>query len=167
MSAVTTREGDQYPAAIKFPHCDERVLHGPDDGCQFCDALPEWQTLREAWGIAFTGHPPEPGHLPCLADATRGLGAAHDWPGNRPTKFTTSPSAPRRADIRRTHACNPPRVAHLSPLTGRVDMPADAADDDVWRCSCGALWAAWFGEWHPADWRTRWRHRHTRKATSR
>jgi hypothetical protein len=42
----------------QFPHCDQRILHGPVDGCEFCDAHPEWQELRRAWGIAFTGHAP-------------------------------------------------------------------------------------------------------------
>lgn len=42
----------------QFPHCDQRVLHGPGDGCEFCNAKPEWQQLRVAWGIAFSGHVP-------------------------------------------------------------------------------------------------------------
>lgn len=40
-----------------FPHCDQRVLHAPGE-CEFCDACPEWQALRKAWGIAFTGKIP-------------------------------------------------------------------------------------------------------------
>ncbi len=40
----------------QFPHCDSRILHKGD--CQYCDAHPEWQELREAWGIAFTGQLP-------------------------------------------------------------------------------------------------------------
>ncbi len=42
----------------QFPHCDQRVLHAPSDGCEFCNDRPEWQELRNAWGIAFTGHTP-------------------------------------------------------------------------------------------------------------
>ena len=47
----------------QFPHCDQRILHGPEDGCEFCNRHPDWQALREAWGIAFTGHVPR-GSLP-------------------------------------------------------------------------------------------------------
>jgi hypothetical protein len=42
----------------QFPHCDPRILHGPHDRCEYCDRHPEWQALRQAWGIAFTGHRP-------------------------------------------------------------------------------------------------------------
>lgn len=38
----------------QFPHCDQRILHAPGE-CQYCDMHPEWQELRQAWGIAFTG----------------------------------------------------------------------------------------------------------------
>lgn len=41
----------------QFPHCDQRVLHAPGE-CEFCDGCPEWQALRKAWGIAFTGKVP-------------------------------------------------------------------------------------------------------------
>lgn len=41
----------------RFPHCDQRILHSPGE-CEFCDMNPEWQQLRKAWGIAFTGHVP-------------------------------------------------------------------------------------------------------------
>jgi hypothetical protein len=67
-----------------FPHCDQRVLH--DRGvCEYCDRHPEWQALREAWGIAFTGHEPADGQLPCPADFNRPPGAGNDhrrWAGN-------------------------------------------------------------------------------------
>lgn len=46
-----------------FPHCDSRILHAPEDDCEYCNRHPEWQRLREAWGIAFTGHAPR-GALP-------------------------------------------------------------------------------------------------------
>lgn len=42
----------------RFPHCDQRILHAPEDRCEFCNMHPEWQALRKAWGIAFTGHTP-------------------------------------------------------------------------------------------------------------
>lgn len=42
---------------MRFPHCDSRILHRAGE-CEYCDAHPEWQALRVAWGIAFTGHVP-------------------------------------------------------------------------------------------------------------
>lgn len=71
-----------------FPHCDMRVLHAPDE-CDFCDNHPEWQELRQAWGIAFTGHPPTEGQLMCPSDVARGMAGAHVWGGNRPSSFSS------------------------------------------------------------------------------
>jgi hypothetical protein len=76
----------------QFPHCDSRVLHAPGE-CDYCDMHPEWQELREAWNIAFTGHDPEPRYegdnpLPCPADYARPPGSPSDhrrWGGNKPT----------------------------------------------------------------------------------
>lgn len=72
----------------RFPHCDARVLH-PRGSCQYCDDHPEWQKLREAWGVAFTGQEPtiKPGFkmLPCPADFNRPPDTDHDhrrWAGN-------------------------------------------------------------------------------------
>lgn len=48
----------------QFPHCDQRILHAPSE-CEYCDGHPEWQALREAWGIAFTGHQPRAGLPRC------------------------------------------------------------------------------------------------------
>jgi hypothetical protein len=39
---------------MQFPHCDGRILHAPGV-CTYCDMHPEWQELRLAWGINFTG----------------------------------------------------------------------------------------------------------------
>lgn len=66
------------------PHCDQLVLHAPGE-CRYCDANPDWQTLRELWGIAFTGHAPGAHQVPCPSDQRRGTGQAHTWGGNRPT----------------------------------------------------------------------------------
>lgn len=70
---------------MQFPHCDSRILHAPFDDCKYCNDRPEWQNLRKAWGIAFTGHDPEKGQMPCPADAARPAGAENDhrrWRGN-------------------------------------------------------------------------------------
>lgn len=67
-----------------FPHCDASVLHAPGE-CEYCDQHPDWQALRGAWGIAFTGHRPAELEVPCPSDQRRGPGGAHVWGGNRPT----------------------------------------------------------------------------------
>jgi len=67
------------------PHCDERVLHKPND-CEICDEYAaEAQKDRIARGIDFTGHS-TPGFQPCPSDAARGVGGAHVWGRNRPWK---------------------------------------------------------------------------------
>lgn len=75
----------------QFPHCDQRVLHAPGE-CEYCDRHPQWQALRVAWGIAFTGHAPETpadtpwlAQLPCPADFNRPPVSDRDhrrWRGN-------------------------------------------------------------------------------------
>lgn len=79
-----------------FPHCDTRVLHAPGE-CEYCDRRPEWQAIRKAWNIAFTGHVPVTDartpwwvQQPCPSDAARGTGQAHTWGGNRPTNVVAS-----------------------------------------------------------------------------
>lgn len=67
----------------QFPHCDPRILHAPGE-CQFCDAHPEWQALRGAWGVAFTGYEPEGTELPDPATHARGDNA-QKWRGNKPS----------------------------------------------------------------------------------
>jgi hypothetical protein len=66
------------------PHCDQDVLHAPGE-CEHCDTHPDWQALRDLWGIAYTGHEPINRQLPCPSDHRRGTGNAHIWGGNRPT----------------------------------------------------------------------------------
>lgn len=64
-----------------FPHCDPSVLHAPGE-CKYCDSCPVFQTLRMAWGIAFTGKEPKDNELPCPSDYKRGFNGANVWPGN-------------------------------------------------------------------------------------
>lgn len=74
---------------MSFPHCDQRILHAPGE-CEFCDRYPEWQALRLAWEIAFTGHDPTGEQLPCPADNARPEWSESDhqrWPGNRPKMY--------------------------------------------------------------------------------
>lgn len=71
---------------MQFPHCDQNVLHSPKWGCRYCNEHPDWQELREAWGINFTGEY-DPNKLPCPSlrfrseDRVHGEGA---WHGNVP-----------------------------------------------------------------------------------
>ena len=72
---------DVHSRIHQFPHCDPRILHAPGE-CEFCDRRSEWQALRVAWGIAFTGWEPEGNELPCPADYARG--DTHKlWHGNQ------------------------------------------------------------------------------------
>lgn len=67
----------------QFPHCDQRVLHAPGE-CKYCDMHSEWQALRIAWGIAFTGYIPENHELPCPATTVRSVEVINKWSRNRP-----------------------------------------------------------------------------------
>jgi len=69
----------------QFPHCDQRILHAPGE-CNYCDKHPDWQALRQAWGIAFTGYTPEGTELPDPATHARPLDKVHAWGGNQPTR---------------------------------------------------------------------------------
>lgn len=67
------------------PHCDQRILHKNGE-CWACDLYPDWQQLRELWGIAFTGHEPDGEQVACPADQMRPPGSPSDhrrWFGNR------------------------------------------------------------------------------------
>jgi hypothetical protein len=61
-----------------------QVLHAPGE-CEFCDGHKEWQALRLAWGIAFTGWEPDASkkELPCPANFARG-NDCQLWTGNKP-----------------------------------------------------------------------------------
>lgn len=69
-----------------FAHCDQRILHAPGK-CKYCDEYPEWQELREAWGINFTGEY-DPEKLICPAEQQRDLETIELWDGNVPRKGT-------------------------------------------------------------------------------
>ncbi|MEV7265596.1 hypothetical protein AB0N38_18770 [Micromonospora aurantiaca] len=73
-----------------MPHCDQAVLHAPGE-CTFCDAYPEWQQLRQLWGIAFTGRQPRIdrerpwlSEVRCPSDARWPGRVNQVWPGNQP-----------------------------------------------------------------------------------
>lgn len=80
---ISDNDDDNHPT---MPHCDPRILHAPGE-CEYCDERPDWQKLRQIWGIAFTGKEPstkEPGRqeLPCPADFNRGI-SHRKWGGNQ------------------------------------------------------------------------------------
>lgn len=68
-----------------MPHCDSAVLHAHGE-CEYCDAYPEWQRARQMWGIAFTGHPPQEGQLPCPSEVRRSHDLIVQWSGNQPKR---------------------------------------------------------------------------------
>lgn len=77
---------------VQYPHSDSRILHAPSE-CLVCDMHPEWQALRIAWGIAFTGYEPEDKELPDPATHARGPNVDKLWTGNQPWyKGYTDPS---------------------------------------------------------------------------
>ena len=115
---------------MQFPHCDQRILHAPGE-CEYCDAHHDWQALREAWGIAFTGHQPGVGRyskeLPCPADFNRPQGSTADhrrWGGNKPTTARGNPAWPAESNASRM-------------LYG--DQGGRATVRDLWRRAWGIL----------------------------
>jgi hypothetical protein len=78
----------------QFPHCDSRILHKPGE-CAYCDKHPDWQELRRAWGINFTGgRTKKDGDsiwLPCPAEVNRPLDTINKWGGNVPEKKCDEP----------------------------------------------------------------------------
>jgi len=71
------------PAIEQYPHCDMKVLHAPGE-CEYCDQHPDWQELRETWGVNFTGHSEE-GKTQCPAERERDLNTINRWGGNQST----------------------------------------------------------------------------------
>jgi hypothetical protein len=84
----------QFKHIHQAPHCDSKVLHKPGE-CQYCDMHPEWQELREMWGIAFTGHSDEKisytdfdgnkvekSLIPCPSEWDRPVEIINKWGGN-------------------------------------------------------------------------------------
>lgn len=65
-----------------MPHCDSSILHAPGE-CDYCDAYPDWQEMREIQRINFTGHD-DPGKAPCPSLHFRQAEVRDLWPGNRP-----------------------------------------------------------------------------------
>lgn len=81
---------------VTYPHCDSRVLHAPDE-CEYCDLHPDWQRERITHGVAFTGHAPTEGQVPCPADVARPPDTPSDhrrWGGNKPTSAKGDASWP-------------------------------------------------------------------------
>ncbi len=73
----------------QYPHCDSRVLHAPS-ACIYCDKFPEWQELRQTWGICFSGEQVSDerpiGDPADLAVMFKKRTDYNNWPGNRPQK---------------------------------------------------------------------------------
>lgn len=70
----------EIDAIQQFPHCDALVLHEPQK-CESCDRHPDWQQLRQMWGVNFTGvH--DPSKAICPAERRRPLETLERWHGN-------------------------------------------------------------------------------------
>jgi hypothetical protein len=68
---------------MRFPHCDARVLHAPEDGCIICNTYAVYlQQARRVWGINFTGHY-DTDKYKCPSEALRPLDTINQWGGNR------------------------------------------------------------------------------------
>ena len=80
----------------QYPHCDPQVLHEPKS-CDYCDAHPDWQELRETWKINFTGKN-EPGKSQCPSERNRPAYRIHQWAGDRPTNVEVEVEAPAPMD---------------------------------------------------------------------
>lgn len=72
------------PVIKQFPHCDPNILHRPG-ACEFCDMHPEWQELREVWGINFSGEEDKT-KSPCPSERHRPAHISHRWIGNQATR---------------------------------------------------------------------------------
>lgn len=83
----TMTESDAFRILGQFPHCDHRVLHRPGS-CEFCDLHPEWQAIRVAMAINFTGES-DPKKDPCPSVKFRPVQVSHAWGGNRPDRTLT------------------------------------------------------------------------------
>jgi hypothetical protein len=93
-------EDMQFKYITQTPHCDGKVLHAPEDNCDYCNAHPEWQELRQMWGIAFTGHSEDTVKafdfqtqkeydkklIPCPSEWDRPLDVINKWPRNTPKR---------------------------------------------------------------------------------
>jgi hypothetical protein len=66
----------------EYPHCDNLVLHAPEDNCKFCNES-GLQEERERQGINFTGRS-DPNKKPCPSQRERKLVDINRWPGNVP-----------------------------------------------------------------------------------
>jgi hypothetical protein len=68
-----------------YPHCDQSILHAPGV-CEYCDKHPDWQALREGWGINFTGGT-DATKAPCPSTFFRPSDYRDAWPGNTPEGY--------------------------------------------------------------------------------
>jgi hypothetical protein len=84
---------------MQYPHCDSQILHR-EGACAYCDQHPEWQQLREMWGINFTGES-DSNKIPCPSTRRRSLDDVHAWSGNQPK----APEAPEVPPVDRTALC--------------------------------------------------------------
>lgn len=84
--AVETASADLAATNIpvgrfRFPHCEARILHAPED-CEYCADAKALQAERAALDVSNTGRTNR--KWPCPADRARSQVHQNAWPGNRP-----------------------------------------------------------------------------------
>jgi hypothetical protein len=84
LAAERYAQGDKtaFDGLPRPSHCDSRILHHVDDGCDFCRDAVALQEERERLGVSNTGHANR--KFPCPADQARSAKDYHRWPGNQP-----------------------------------------------------------------------------------
>ena len=80
-SAYELGDREAFAHLPRPPHCDARLLHAPEDDCDFCDGATELQVERERLNISNSGR--QNRKWPCPADQARSKAQYHAWPGNR------------------------------------------------------------------------------------
>lgn len=115
-----------------YPHCDPRILHAPKE-CEFCDKRPDLQKARRDWGIAYTGHKPKEGGLPCPAEVARPIEIIEAWAGNRAVRPVVPEPQVEPVDrtARVTLTGNPPEDPECVGAPAPID-PETGMHKDYW-----------------------------------
>lgn len=84
LAAQRYEAGDRtaYDGLPRAPHCDSRILHAPNTGCDFCTEATELQEERERLDISNSGMTNR--KWPCPADQARPRAQYEAWGGNKP-----------------------------------------------------------------------------------
>ena len=78
---ITEKELYDWLGDQRFPHCDARILHLPEE-CDYCKDATLLQEEREQLDVSNSGH--QNRGWPCPVEKVRSLKTAHQWHGNAP-----------------------------------------------------------------------------------